>query len=80
MDKQLLSIGLNIILIVILYISHQQKNKISDQLTKLLIEKKIPKKELKDIDKNNKINAIKSINQKYKLGIKNSTKIFESLD
>lgn len=80
MDKQLLSIGLNIILIVILYISHQQKNKISDQLTKLLIEKKIPKKELKDIDKNNKINAIKSINQKYKLGIKNSIKIFESLD
>lgn len=80
MDKQLLSTGLNIILTVILYISHQQKNKISDQLTKLLIEKKIPKKELKDIDKNNKINAIKSINQKYKLGIKNSTKIFESLD
>lgn len=80
MDKQLLLTGLNIILTVILYISHQQKNKISDQLTKLLIEKKIPKKELKDIDKNNKINAIKSINQKYKLGIKNSTKIFESLD
>lgn len=76
----MLSTGLNIILTVILYISHQQKNKISDQLTKLLIEKKIPKKELKDIDKNNKINAIKSINQKYKLGIKNSTKIFESLD
>ena len=79
MVRELLSIGLPIILIVSLYLSYLQRNKLSDQLTKLLIENRIPEKELSDLDKSNRIIAIKTINQTYKLGIKNSTKVFDSL-
>lgn len=78
MVREILFVVLNIILVITLYIQCLEKKKTSIQFTKILIQYKIPEIEL-NIDKNDKLNSIKLINQRYKVGVKNSTKIFESI-
>lgn len=78
MVKETLFLVLNIILVIILYIGYFEKKKVSKQFTKLLIQYKIPEIDL-NIDKKDRVNSVKIINRKYKVGLKNSVKIFESL-
>lgn len=78
MVKETLFLVLNIILVIILYIGYVEKKKVSDQFTKLLIQYKIPETDL-NIEKKDRVDSVKIINHKYKVGLKNSVKIFESL-
>lgn len=78
MIEKILSLALNIILIVLLYITYSEKNEISEKLTELLIQKRDIEIEL-HIDENDRLDSIKRINKKYKVGLRNSIKIFETL-
>lgn len=78
MIEKILSLALNITLIVLLYITYSEKNEISEKLTELLIQKRDIEIEL-HIDENDRLDSIKRINKKYKVGLRNSIKIFETL-
>ena len=77
MDKAI-PVILNIVLVVVLYLSYIDKYKISNTLTDLLIKNKIPEKDL-NLNLKEEIESIKLINKKYKIGLHNSKKVFESL-
>jgi len=62
-----------------LYLYHIDKKKLSDELTLLLIEKKVIEKN-PNIDKMSDVEIVRWINKKYRIGIINAKKVCDSLD
>lgn len=68
----------NILLIVLIFLKIKEKKLISEKYTNLLIRTQTPVSEIETKNKT-KIEIIKSINSKYKVGLINSKKILESI-
>lgn len=67
-----ISIILSIIIIILIY---RDKKKLADKLTKIIIENNLEKKHNLDTE----FIEIKNINKKYRVGLRNSKKIYESI-
>lgn len=79
MGRECIFIIINLLLLLILYLYHIDKKKLSDELTLLLIEKKVIEKN-PNIDKMCDVEIVRWINKKYRIGIINAKKVCDSLD
>lgn len=79
MGRECIFIIINLLLLLILYLYHIDKKKLSDELTLLLIEKKVIEKN-PNIDKMSDVEIVRWINKKYRIGIINAKKVCDSLD
>ncbi len=79
MGRECIFIIINLLLLLILYLYHIDKKKLSDELTLLLIEKKVIEKN-PNIDKMSDVEIVRWINKKYSIGIINAKKVCDSLD
>ena len=79
MGIECIFIIINLLLLLILYLYHIDKKKLSDELTLLLIEKKVIEKN-PNIDKMSDVEIVRWINKKYRIGIINAKKVCDSLD
>ncbi len=79
MGRECIFIIINLLLLLVLYLYHIDKKKLSDELTLLLIEKKVIEKN-PNIDKMSDVEIVRWINKKYRIGIINAKKVCDSLD
>ena len=79
MGRECIFIIINLLLLLILYLYHIDKKKLSDELTLWLIEKKVIEKN-PNIDKMSDVEIVRWINKKYRIGIINAKKVCDSLD
>ncbi len=79
MGRECIFIIINLLLLLILYLYNIDKKKLSDELTLLLIEKKVIGKN-PNIDKMSDVEIVRWINKKYRIGIINAKKVCDSLD
>ena len=79
MGRECIFIIINLLLLLILYLYNIDKKKLSDELTLLLIEKKVIGKN-PNIDKLSDVEIVRWINKKYRIGIINAKKVCDSLD